>query len=76
MKRSDLAGWLVAGCILLAAAAYIWSLPVPRARVVGGPAPWQLAALPLNLAGDAIVVAGPFVGRLCFAQPAGGPSGP
>ncbi len=50
--------------------------PSDAARVVGGPAPWQLAALPLKLAGDAIVVAGPFVGRLGFAQPAGGPSGP
>src|SRR5258706_177185 len=49
--------------------------PSDAARVVGGPAPWQLAALPLKLAGDAIVVAGPFVGRLGFAQP-GGPSGP
>jgi len=50
--------------------------PADAARVVGGPAPWQLAALPLKLVGDAIVVAGPFVGRLGFAQPAAGPSGP
>jgi Rieske Fe-S protein len=50
--------------------------PSDAARVVGGPAPWQLAALPLKLVGDAIVVAGPFVGKLGFAQPAGGPSGP
>lgn len=51
--------------------------PSDAARVISGPAPWQLAALPLKLAGDAIVVAGPFVGRLGFAQPAaGGPSGP
>jgi Rieske Fe-S protein len=49
--------------------------PSDAARVISGPAPWQLAALPLKLAGDAIVVAGPFVGRLGFAQP-GGPSGP
>ena len=50
--------------------------PSDGARVIGGPAPWQLAALPLTLAGDALVVAGPFVGRLGFAQPAAGPSGP
>jgi Rieske Fe-S protein len=49
--------------------------PGDGARVIGGPAPWQLAALPLKLAGDALVVAAPFVGRLGFAQP-GGPSGP
>jgi Rieske Fe-S protein len=49
--------------------------PSDAARVISGPAPWQLAALPLALAGDTIVVAGPFVGRLGFAQP-GGPSGP
>ena len=50
--------------------------PSDAARVVGGPAPWQLAALPLKLAGDALFVAGPFVGRLGFAQPGAGPSGP
>ncbi len=51
--------------------------PGDAARVVSGPAPWQLAALPLKLEGGAIVVAGPFVGKLGFAQPAaGGPSGP
>jgi rieske iron-sulfur protein len=50
--------------------------PSDGARVVNGPAPWQLAALPLKLAGDALVVAGPFVGRLGFAQPGTGPAGP
>ena len=50
--------------------------PGDAARVISGPAPWQLAALPLKLAGDAIIVAGPFVGRLGFAQPGAGPSGP
>jgi rieske iron-sulfur protein len=50
--------------------------PGDAARVVSGPAPWQLAALPLKLDGETLVVAGPFVGRLGFAQPAGGPSGP
>ena len=49
--------------------------PSDAARVISGPAPWQLAALPLKITGDVIVVAGPFVGRLGFAQP-GGPSGP
>jgi rieske iron-sulfur protein len=50
--------------------------PSDAARVISGPAPWQLAALPLKLVGDAIVVAGPFVGQLGFAQPGAGPSGP
>jgi rieske iron-sulfur protein len=50
--------------------------PSDGARVVNGPAPWQLAALPLKLAGDALLVAGPFVGRLGFAQPGTGPAGP
>jgi len=50
--------------------------PSDAARVISGPAPWQLAALPLTLAGEALVVAGPFVGRLGFAQPGAGPSGP
>jgi len=50
--------------------------PSDAARVISGPAPWQLAALPLKLDGGALVVAGPFVGRLGFAQPGAGPSGP
>jgi rieske iron-sulfur protein len=50
--------------------------PSDGARVVNGPAPWQLAALPLKLAGEALAVAGPFVGRLGFAQPGTGPAGP
>ncbi len=50
--------------------------PSDGARVIGGPAPWQLAALPLKLAGEALVVAGPFVGRLGFQQPGVGPAGP
>lgn len=49
--------------------------PSDAARVISGPAPWQLAALPLKIEDGALVVAGPFVGRLGFAQP-GGPSGP
>ena len=44
--------------------------PSDGARVVGGPAPWQLAALPLKLVDGALVVAGPFEGRVGF-QPAG-----
>jgi Rieske Fe-S protein len=40
--------------------------PSDAARVVGGPAPWQLAALPLKLVDGALVVAGPFVGRVGF----------
>ena len=40
--------------------------PSDAARVVGGPAPWQLAALPLKLVDGALVVAAPFVGRVGF----------
>jgi Rieske Fe-S protein len=50
--------------------------PSDGARVVGGPAPWQLAALPLKLAGDALVVAGPFAGRVGFQPPGLDPFGP
>ena len=49
--------------------------PGDAARVVSGPAPWQLAALPLKVAGGVLTVAAPFVGNVGFAQP-GGPSGP
>jgi Rieske Fe-S protein len=47
--------------------------PGDAARVVSGPAPWQLAALPLKLVDGAITVAGPFEGKLGFAQPGGDP---
>lgn len=40
--------------------------PADAARVVGGPAPWQLAALPLKIVDGSLLVAGPFVGRLGF----------
>ena len=43
--------------------------PSDGARVVGGPAPWQLAALPLKIADGALLVAGPFVGRVGFQPP-------
>ena len=49
--------------------------PSDAARVVSGPAPWQLAALPLKVAGGVLAVAAPFLGNVGFAQP-GGPSGP
>jgi rieske iron-sulfur protein len=42
--------------------------PSDSARVVGGPAPWQLAALPLKQRGDLLVVAGEFEGRVGFQQ--------
>lgn len=44
------------------------------ARVVSGPAPWQLAALPLKVVDGVLAVAAPFVGKVGFAQP-GSPSG-
>jgi Rieske Fe-S protein len=40
--------------------------PGDGARVVGGPAPLPLAALPLKLLDGALVVAGPFEGRVGF----------
>ena len=43
--------------------------PADSARVVGGPAPWQLASLPLGLDGDVLSVTGTFVGRVGFMQP-------
>ncbi len=49
--------------------------PSDGARVVGGPAPWQLAALPLKLVDGALVVAGPFEGRGGFQPPGLGPFG-
>ena len=49
--------------------------PSDAARVVGGPAPWQLAALPLKLADGAIVVAASFEGRVGFQPPGLDPFG-
>jgi Rieske Fe-S protein len=43
--------------------------PSDAARVVGGPAPWQLAALPLKIVDGKLAVAGAFEGRLGFLQP-------
>jgi len=40
--------------------------PSDSARVVGGPAPWQLAALPLKVVDGVLAVAGPFEGRVGF----------
>ncbi len=48
--------------------------PGDAARVVSGPAPWQLAALPLKIVDGVLAVAAPFVGKVGFAQP-GSPSG-
>lgn len=42
--------------------------PGDGARVVGGPAPWQLAALPLKEVDGQLAVAGEFEGRLGFQQ--------
>ena len=49
--------------------------PSDGARVVGGPAPWQLAALPLKLVDGRLRVAGEFVGRVGFQQPGLSPFG-
>ena len=49
--------------------------PHDGARVVGGPAPWQLAALPLKEVDGKLVVAAAFEGRLGFQQPGLSPFG-
>ena len=49
--------------------------PADGARVVGGPAPWQLAALPLKIVDGKLAVAGAFEGRLGFMQPGLDPFG-
>jgi Rieske Fe-S protein len=49
--------------------------PSDGARVVGGPAPWQLAALPLKLVDGALAVAAPFEGRVGFQPPGLDPFG-
>jgi rieske iron-sulfur protein len=49
--------------------------PSDAARVVGGPAPWQLAALPVKLVDGKIAVRGPFEGRIGFQQPGLDPFG-
>lgn len=49
--------------------------PGDGARVVGGPAPWQLAALPLKQVDGKVAVAGEFEGRLGFMQPGQNPFG-
>jgi Rieske Fe-S protein len=43
--------------------------PSDAARVMAGPAPWQLAALPLKIVDGKLAVAGSFVGEVGFAQP-------
>lgn len=50
--------------------------PGDAARVVSGPAPWQLAALPLKLVDGVLAIAGPFIGKVGFAQPGLQPFGP
>lgn len=49
--------------------------PADSARVVGGPAPWQLAALPLKEIDGQLAVAREFEGRLGFQQPGLSPFG-
>ena len=49
--------------------------PADSARVVGGPAPWPLAALPLTVVDGALVVAGAFEGRVGFQAPGLDPFG-
>lgn len=51
--------------------------PADAARVVGGPAPLPLAALPLTIANGELTIQGPFQGYVGFMQPGlGGLSSP
>jgi Rieske Fe-S protein len=43
--------------------------PKHGARVVFGPAPRALPALPLKVGDDSLLVAGPFIGRVGMAKP-------
>lgn len=45
--------------------------PKDGAQVIGGPAPWPLAALPLKAVDGKLAVAGEFEGRIGFMQPGG-----
>jgi rieske iron-sulfur protein len=49
--------------------------PRDSAHIVGGPAPWPLAALPLKLIKGRLAVARPFEGRIGFQQPGLDPFG-
>jgi rieske iron-sulfur protein len=49
--------------------------PADSARVVGGPAPLPLAALPLEIVDGRLVVAAPFEGRVGFQAPGLDPFG-
>jgi rieske iron-sulfur protein len=49
--------------------------PHDAARVVAGPAPWQLAALPLTVVDGKLAVARAFEGRVGFLQPGLDPFG-
>ena len=49
--------------------------PSDGARVVGGPAPWQLAALPITLVDGKLTVSEGFQGRVGFQQPGLNPFG-
>ncbi len=46
--------------------------PKDGARVIGGPAPWPLAALPLKVVDGRLAVAGEFEGQVGFMQQPGG----
>lgn len=46
--------------------------PKDGARVIGGPAPWPLAALPLKVVDGVLAVAGEFDGQVGFMQQPGG----
>ena len=45
--------------------------PKDGAQVIGGPAPWPLAALPLKVVDGKLAVAGEFEGTVGFMQPGG-----
>jgi rieske iron-sulfur protein len=62
----DVADWLVETQTLMCFCHYSQFDPKDSARVVEGPAPRRLAALPLKVADGILVAAGSFIGRVGF----------
>lgn len=64
----DVADWQAETKMLLCFCHYSYFDPKDGARVLEGPAPRRLAALPLKIADGVLMAAGGFVGRVGFQQ--------
>lgn len=64
----DVSGWKADKAVLLCSCHYSEFDPKSDARVVAGPAPRPLAALPLKVADGVLVAAGGFIGRVGFQK--------